>query len=256
MTRVFECLGRGFLGFLEECGGVFLFFLKSLFYFFTPPFRLRLLFKHIEFIGVKSFLVVFLTSLFSGMVTAYQVNIPLSRIGSNSVLGGVVALTLTRELAPVLTAVVVVARAGSAMCAELGSMRITEQIDALKMMAVNPIQYLVSPRLWAGIIALPLLTAISDFVGIGGGYVVGTFLLHIDPGVLTARMVQMVTLKDIMSGIFKSIFFGIFLVSVCSYKGYYARGGAEGVGKATTEAVVISTVGILISDYILTTMFF
>jgi len=251
-----ERLGRAFLNFLSDCGGIFLFFWKSLLYFFTPPFRLGLLIQQIEFIGVKSFVVVFLTSLFSGMVTAYQVNIPLAKIGSQSVLGGVVALTLTRELAPVLTAVVVVARAGSAMCAELGSMRITEQIDALKMMAVNPVQYLVSPRLWAAIIALPLLTSIADFVGIAGGYLIGTFLLHIDPGVLTARMIQMVTLKDIMSGIIKSVFFGIFLVSVCSYKGFYASGGAKGVGKATTEAVVISTVGILISDYILTTLFF
>ena len=256
MIRFLESLGRAFLGFLTESGGMFLFFLKGIFYFFSRPFRLALFVKQIEFIGVRSFVVVFLTSLFSGMVTAYQVDIPLARIGSQSVLGGVVALTLTRELAPVLTAVVVVARAGSAMCAELGSMRITEQIDALKMMAVNPIQYLISPRLWAGIVALPLLTAISDFIGIAGGYLVATLLLHIDPGMLTSRMIQMVQLKDILSGIAKSVFFGVFLVTVCCYKGFYARGGAEGVGKATTDAVVISTVGILISDYILTTLFF
>jgi len=256
VIRFLESLGRAFLGFLTESGGMFLFFLKGIFYFFSRPFRLALFVKQIEFIGVRSFVVVFLTSLFSGMVTAYQVDIPLARIGSQSVLGGVVALTLTRELAPVLTAVVVVARAGSAMCAELGSMRITEQIDALKMMAVNPIQYLISPRLWAGIVALPLLTAISDFIGIAGGYLVATLLLHIDPGMLTSRMIQMVQLKDILSGIAKSVFFGVFLVTVCCYKGFYARGGAEGVGKATTDAVVISTVGILISDYILTTLFF
>jgi len=252
----FSLLGRTFVQFIYDCGGIFLFFIKSFFYFFTPPFRFRLLIKHMEFIGVKSFWVVFLTSLFSGMVTAYQANIALAKVGSQSILGGVVALTLTREMGPVLTAVVVVARAGSAISAELGSMRISEQIDALKIMAINPIQYLVSPRLWAAILVLPLLTAIADFVGITGGYVVGTFLVHIDPGLLTARMVEMVELKDIMSGILKSIFFGIFLVTVCGYKGYYASGGAEGVGKATTEAVVISIVGILISDYILTTLFF
>lgn len=209
-----------------------------------------------EFIGVKSWLVVILTSLFSGMVTAYQVNIGLSKVGSQSILGGIVALTLTREVGPVLTAVVVIARAGSAISAELGSMRITEQIDALKIMAVNPIQYLMSPRLWAAILVLPLLTAIADLVGIAGGYFIGTFLLNIDPGLLTARMIDMVELKDIMSGIVKSIFFGAYLVTVCGYKGFYASGGAEGVGKATTEAVVISTVGILVSDYILTTIFF
>ncbi len=252
----FSFLGRAFFKILSDCGGIFLFFLKSFIYSFFPPYRVKLLIKHMEFIGVKSWLVVILTSLFSGMVTAYQVNIALAKVGSQSILGGVVALTLTRELGPVLTAVVVIARAGSAISAELGSMRITEQIDALKIMAVNPIQYLMSPRLWAAIIVLPLLTAISDFVGITGGYIIGTFLLHIDPGLLTARMIDMVELKDIMSGIIKSIFFGAFLVVVCGYKGYYASGGAEGVGRATTEAVVISTVGILVSDYILTTLFF
>ncbi len=252
----FAVLGRGFLKVIQDCGGIFIFFLKGLIYFFTRPFRIKLLIKHMEFIGVKSFLVVFLTSLFSGMVTAYQINIALAKVGSQSVLGGVVALTLTRELGPVLTAVVVIARAGSAISAELGSMRITEQIDALKMMAVNPIQYLISPRIWAGIIVLPLLTAIADLVGISGGYIVGVFLVHIDPGILIARMKDMVTFKDIISGIIKSIFFGAFLVTVCGYKGYYASGGSEGVGRATTEAVVISTVGILISDYILTTLFF
>lgn len=249
-------LGKGFLKVLYDSGGIFLFFLKSFSYSFFPPFRINFLIKHMEFIGVKSLLVVILTSLFSGMVTAYQVNIALSKVGSQAILGGVVALTLTRELGPVLTAVVVVARAGSAISAEIGSMRITEQIDALKIMAVNPIQYLITPRLWAAIFVLPLLTAISDVVGIAGGYVIGVFLLHIDPGLLTARMIDMVELKDIMSGIIKSVFFGAYLVSVCGYKGFYAFGGAEGVGKATTEAVVISTVGILISDYILTTLIF
>ncbi|QER41541.1 ABC transporter permease [Thermodesulfobacterium sp. TA1] len=251
-----QYLGKRFLKVVEDAGGIFLFFLKSLVYFFIPPFRFRLLIKHMEFIGVKSFWVVFLTALFSGMVTAYQVNIALAKVGSQSILGGAVALTLTRELGPVLTAIVVVARAGSAICAELGSMRITEQIDALKIMAVNPIQYLLSPRLWASILVLPLLTAIADLIGILGGYVVGVFLVKIDPGLLTARMVDMVEFKDIMSGIIKSIFFGAFLVSVCGYKGYNVRGGAEGVGRATTEAVVVSTVGILVMDYILTTLFF
>jgi phospholipid/cholesterol/gamma-HCH transport system permease protein len=150
----------------------------------------------------------------------------------------------------------VVARAGSAITAELGSMRITEQIDALKMMAVNPIQYLITPRLWAGVITVPLLTAMANLIGIAGGYVVGVMVLGIDHGIFMARMEDMVELQDIMSGIYKSIFFGAFLVSVCGYKGYYASGGAEGVGRATTEAVVISSVGILIFDYILTTLFF
>lgn len=254
--KPFYLLGSLFLKFLQDAGGIFLFFWKALFYTFTPPLRLRLFLKQIEFIGVRSWLVVSLTALFSGMVTAYQVHHALVKFGGQSVLGGVVALTLTRELGPVLSAIMVVARAGSAMTAELGSMRITEQIDALKIMAVNPIQYLVTPRLWAGMLVVPLLTAMADLIGIAGGYVIGVLVLGIDHGIFMARMRDMVELIDIMSGIYKSIFFGAFLVSVCCYKGYYARGGAEGVGRATTEAVVISSVGILIFDYIMTTLFF
>ncbi|MCS7198742.1 MAG: ABC transporter permease [Caldimicrobium sp.] len=252
----FRALGRALLRFLEEAGGIFLFFWKALLYTFTPPFRVRLFLKHIEFIGVRSWLVVALTALFSGMVTAYQVHHALVKFGGQSVLGGVVALTLTRELGPVLSAIMVVARAGSAITAEIGSMRITEQIDALKIMAVNPIQYLVTPRLWAAMIVVPLLTAMADLIGIAGGYVIGVLVLGIDHGIFIARMQDMVELMDIMSGIYKAIFFGAFTVAVCCYKGYFARGGAEGVGRATTEAVVISSVGILVSDYILTTLFF
>jgi len=249
-------LGQGFLRLLKDSGGIFLFFWQAFLSTFLPPFRFRLFVKHMEFIGVKSWIVVFLTALFSGMVTAYQVHHALVKFGGQSVLGGVVALTLTRELGPVLTAIMVVARAGSAITAELGSMRITEQIDALKIMAVNPVQYLITPRIWAAMIVLPLLTAMADLIGIAGGYVIGVMVLGIDHGIFIARMQDMVELIDIMSGIYKSIFFGAFIVAVCGYKGYFASGGAEGVGRATTEAVVISSVGILVSDYILTTIFF
>ncbi len=251
-----SAIGRGFIALLRDSGGIFLFFLRAFLNTFTTPIRFRLFLKHVEFIGVKSWLVVSLTALFSGMVTSYQVYHALVKFGGQSVLGGVVALTLTRELGPVLTAIMVVARAGSAITAEIGTMKITEQIDALKIMAVNPIQYLVTPRLWAAVIALPLLTAMADFIGIAGGYVVSTFILGIDPGVMISRMKDMVELMDILSGIFKSIFFGILIISVCAYKGFTTTGGAEGVGKSTTQAVVISSVGVLIADYILTTIFF
>uniref|UniRef100_A0A832LXL7 ABC transporter permease n=1 Tax=Caldimicrobium thiodismutans TaxID=1653476 RepID=A0A832LXL7_9BACT len=254
--NLFFWLGRGFFRVLQDSGGIFLFFWQALLYTFTPPLRLRLFIKQMEFIGVRSWLVVSLTALFSGMVTAYQVHHALVKFGGQSVLGGVVALTLTRELGPVLSAIMVVARAGSAITAELGSMRITEQIDALKIMAVNPIQYLVTPRLWAAMIVVPLLTAMADLIGIAGGYLIGVMVLGIDHGIFIARMQDMVELIDIMSGIYKSIFFGAFMVAVCCYKGYFAKGGAEGVGRATTEAVVISSVGILVSDYIMTTLFF
>ncbi len=254
--KIFQILGQFFLKFLTESGGIFILFFQALVYTFSYPFRIRLYFKHMEFIGVKSWLVVVLTALFSGMVTAYQVYHALVKFGGQSVLGGVVALTLIRELAPVLTAIMVTARAGSAITAELGTMRITEQIDALKIMAVNPIQYLITPRLWAAILMLPLLTAIADVIGIMGGYFVGVFLLGIDPGIFIAKMEDMVELMDVLSGIYKSFFFGAFIIAVCGYKGYYTKGGAEGVGRATTEAVVISSVGLLVLNYILTTIFF
>jgi len=249
-------LGRWFLGFLQDAGGIFLFLIKAFLYSFVPPFRIRLIIKHIEFIGVKSVLIVSLTALFSGMVTAYQVYHALAKFEGQSVLGGVVALILTRELGPVLTAIMVVARAGSAITAEIATMKITEQIDALKVMAINPIQYIITPRLWAVIVALPILTIIANFVGIAGGYIVAIFILGMDPGIIIAKTRDMLEFFDIIAGILKSVCFGILIIGICTYKGFTTTGGAEGVGKSTTQAVVISSVAILIADYILTTFLF
>jgi len=249
-------LGRGSILLVGEMGGMALMLLKTLFFTFRPPFRFRLFFKQMEFIGVKSTLVVLLTGLFSGMVLALQGYYGFRKFGGESLLGATVALSLVRELGPVLTGLMVTARAGSAIAAELGTMRVTEQIDALTVMAVNPIHYLVVPRFWAGVLMVPLLTVLADVIGIAGGYFVGVILLHIDQGIFVAKMRELVELSDILNGLYKAFVFGGLLTLIGCYKGYHARGGAEGVGRATTEAVVISSISILAGDYILTSLLF
>lgn len=256
MFNFLAYLGRVGLDFISQAGGMALLFLTTLVYTFRPPFRLRLFFKQMEFVGVNSLLVVVLTALFSGMVMAFQGYHALSKFGGESLLGGLVALSLVRELGPVLTSLMVTARAGSAMAAELGSMRVTEQIDALEVMAVNPVHYLVVPRFWAAVIMVPLLTIIADLVGIAGGYLVGVMLLKVDAGIFIRKMQEMVEWLDLSSGIYKAFVFGGLLSIIGCYKGYNASGGAEGVGRATTEAVVIASVSILVGDYILTSLLF
>jgi len=249
-------LGAFSIRLVEEMGGMALMFLQTLGLTLRPPFRLRLLIKQMEFVGVKSTLVVVLTGLFSGMVLALEGYYGFRKFGGESLLGATVALSLVRELGPVLTGLMVTARAGSAMAAEIGTMRVTEQIDALEAMAVNPVHYLVVPRFWAAVLMVPLLTALADLIGIAGGYFVGVILLHIDAGVFVNKMKELVELVDITNGLYKAFVFGAILAIVGCFKGYNTRGGAEGVGKATTEAVVISSISILIADYILTSLLF
>ena len=176
--------------------------------------------------------------------------------GAETLVGSTVALALTRELGPVLTSLMVTGRAGSAMAAELGTMRVTEQIDALYVMAVNPIQYLVLPRLIAAVFMLPVLTVVGDFVGIVGGYVVGVRILDINEGIFIAKILEYMEFSDISMGLIKSSVFGLILSLIGCYKGFYTSGGAEGVGRATTEAVVTASVLILAADYILTAIMF
>ena len=229
---------------------------KALAMTFVPPFRGRNVIKQMEFVGVKSLFIVVLTGIFSGMVLALQSYHGFRKFGGESLMGGIVALSLAREMGPVMTGLMVNARAGSAIAAELGSMRFTEQIDALQIMAINPIHYLVVPRIWAGILMLPLLTAINILVGVIGGYFVGVILLGINSGVYMNKMIEMLELADLVQGLVKSIVFGLILTLVGCYKGYHTSGGAEGVGRATTEAVVISSVCILIGTYVLTSLLF
>jgi len=259
MNRVaafLDRLGRAVMANVEETGKIFLLFLSVLAWMVRPPLKLRNIFKQMEFVGVKSIFVVVLTGTFTGMVMALQGYYGFRLFGAQSLVGSTVALGMTRELGPVLTALIVTARAGSAMAAELGTMRVTEQIDALYVMAANPVKHLIVPRVIAGVLMLPVLTIVSDFVGIVGGYFVGVHILDINKGAFVKNITSLVVLGDIYNGLVKAACFGLILSLVGCYKGFNTRGGAEGVGRATTEAVVLASISILISDYFLTAIMF
>jgi phospholipid/cholesterol/gamma-HCH transport system permease protein len=241
---------------LRRSGRMGLFLAKTLLYALTPPLKFSLILKQIRFIGFQSTLVILLTGAFTGMVLSLQGYYTLTRFGSEALLGPMVALSLIRELGPVLSALMVTGRAGSAMTAEIGIMRNTEQIDALELMGLNPFRYLIVPKLLAGIIALPLLSAIFDVVGIFGGYLVGVRLLGVGEGTYFAEMASYVDMEDILGGVYKSLSFGALITWVCCYKGYSSGFGAEGVSRATTQAVVLSSVLILIWDYFMTSVLF
>ncbi|HJU06655.1 MAG TPA: ABC transporter permease [Nitrospiraceae bacterium] len=254
LTRPLTRLGGKTVSIVQEMGRMLLFLLGTFTWLFRPPFRPFQVLKQLHFIGYKSMFVVILTAAFTGMVLALQGYYSLRKFGSEGLLGSAVALSMIRELGPVLAALMVTARAGSAMTAEIGIMRITEQIDALDTMAINPQQYLIAPKVVAGLIGVPLLVAIFDVVGIYGGYLVGVDLLGVSAGSYWSSIESAVEWKDVYGGILKSISFGLLITWVCCYKGYYTRMSAEGLGTATTQAVVLSSVLILVWDYFLTSV--
>jgi phospholipid/cholesterol/gamma-HCH transport system permease protein len=247
-------LGRFTLAQVAGMGKMFLFLLSAFAWAFRPPARIRLIIWHVRTIGVDSLSVVVLAGLFTGMVLGLQGYYTLRQFNAEGFLGSVVALSLLRELGPVLSAFMVTGRTGSAMAAEISTMKVTEQIDALHSMAVNPIQYLVSPRIIAGLVSMPLLTAIFNVVGIYGGYAVGVGLLGVSSGSYFGSMEDSVVFHDVWSGFLKSVSFGLIITWVCCYKGFEAPPMAIGVGKATTEAVVLSFVLILVWDYFMTSV--
>lgn len=251
-----ELLGVRTTKFIEEVGHVSMLFLQTLKWSVRPPLGFRNILKQMEEVGVRSIPVVLITAVSTGMVLALQSHTGFKRFNAESLVGTVVALSLTRELGPVLTGLIVAGRAGAAMAAELGTMRVTEQIDALSTMATNPIKYLVVPRLLAGMLMLPILTIFSDAIGIAGGYFVAVQVLNVNPVVYLRRTTDFLEYDDIYGGLLKAFVFGIIIATVSCYKGFNTQGGAEGVGKATTGAVVISSMLILISDYFLTAMLF
>lgn len=240
----------------SEAGSIWMMLMDVASWTFRRPFRFSEIFTQMEFIGVKSLWVVVVTGGFTGMVLALQTYYGFRSFSSEGLVGVTVALSMTRELGPVLTGLMVTGRAGSAIAAELGAMRVTEQIDALTVMALNPIKYLVVPRVVASILMLPILTIIADFIGILGGYFVGVVLLHINEGIFVGRMVKYVDLGDVYNGLAKAACFGLILALISCYKGFYTKGGSQGVGRATTEAVVLASILILISDYVLTSLMF
>lgn len=228
---------------------------KAVFSLLSPPWRFRSILRQMEMVGVDSIFVVILTGLFTGAVFTLQVLYGFRMFSAESLVGPTVALGMCRELGPVLTALMVTGRVGSSMAAELGAMRVTEQIDALTVMAADPVKYLISPRVAAGFLMLPLLTAVADFTGILGGYMVAV-AKGVDGGQFISRIQEHVTIIDVVNGLIKSCFFGLILSSVGCYMGFFTKGGAEGVGRATTSAVVISYVAILVSDFLMTAIMF
>ena len=244
-------IGAATLRLLSSLGRAGLFLGQALGLIFIPPFKLRRVIRQVHFIGARSLLVIALTGLFTGMVLGLQGYYTLIRFGSEAFLGPAVAISLITELGPVLSALMVTGRAGSALAAEIGIMRITEQIDALEVMALNPLRYLVVPNMVAGVIAVPLLGALFAVIGIYGGYLVGVQLLGVSSSTYFGGMTDAVTMNDILNGLYKSLSFGLLIAFLCCFKGYHTGYGAEGVSRATTEAVVLSSVAVLVVDYFL-----
>jgi len=249
IVRAIEAFGRMFTEPLEELGRVSRIGGAGLLNLFIPPIRIRQTILQLEFIGVQSLPIIILTSFFTGGVFTLQSFKAFQLFGAQGLVGGTVGVALTRELAPTLTGLLVAGRAGSAMAAEIGAMRVSEQIDALDAMAVDPINYLVKPRIVAATIAAPLLTAVFDLVGIFGSYVVAIYTLRMSYPDFMVRLEDWVDWDDIWGGLFKAAVFGLIIGIVACYKGFYTRGGAVGVGKATTSSVVVSSVMILVSNY-------
>ena len=256
MREFFESIGNWAGMIVTSAGGMALMLFQAIMWMFIPPLKVRNIFKQMEFVGVKSLFVVVLTGAFTGAVMALQSYNALKRFGAESLVGPTVALSMARELGPVLTGLMVTGRAGSAMATELGTMRVTEQIDALYTMAVNPVKYLVSPRILAGVLMLPVLAIVTDFIGVVGGYVVGVKMLGINSGVYIGRTVDFVKPHDIFDGLIKAAVFGLILSLVACYHGFNTAGGAAGVGDSATKSVVLGCVLILMSDYFLTSVMF
>jgi phospholipid/cholesterol/gamma-HCH transport system permease protein len=254
LLRPFDLLGGWAIRLVASLGRFGTFLGHALVAMVSPPLKLRAFVDRVHFIGFRSLLIILLTGSFTGMVLGLQLFLTLTRFGSEAFLGPAVALSLIRELGPVLSALMVTGRAGSALTAEIGIMRITEQIDALTVMALSPMRYLVAPSIFAGILTFPLMTAMFDVIGIFGGYLVGVELLGLSAGTYFGEMQTFVDAGDVMLGFWKSISFGIIVTWVCTYKGFYVGHGAEGVARATTQAVVMSSVLILVWDYFLGTV--
>lgn len=238
--------------FIRETGFIIIFFVHSIRLLFEKPYRHAEIIKHIEFIGNQSIGIISLTSLFTGLALSFQVYLGFKLVNAVNLVGPTVALGITRELGPVLTGLIVAARAGGAMAARLGTMRVNEQIDALDVMGVNTKQYLISPRMAAAVISMPLLTAIFDFVAMLGSYVLCVKLVELDEAVFWQKIRDTLEVKHINEGLFKAAVFGLVFSLICTYRGFNTTGGAKGVGEATNRGVVLSMVMIIILDYFLT----
>ena len=252
----FGTIGAHCLNFFGEMGGITMIFWRATAVFFATPLRVKDTVQQMYKIGVASLPLVSLTSLFTGMVLALQSAYQLQIFSATQFTSDLVSLSIVRELGPVLTAMVVAGRVGASIAAEIGTMKVTEQIDALQSLATDPIQYLVVPRYIAAVVMLFLLTVYSDVIGVVGGYFVAIFKLDISPYQYIHRAIDVLVLKDLWSGLMKALVFGIVISMVGCYHGFEAKGGAEGVGTATTKAVVTSMISIIAFDCLFTGMFY
>ncbi|MHA1600440.1 MAG: MlaE family ABC transporter permease [Alphaproteobacteria bacterium] len=253
---ILQPLGRTFLLFLAATGRIVLFTSTAVSHSLRPPFYPRLIVRQMVEIGYYSLPVVGLTAIFTGMVLALQSYTGFARFSAESAIPNVVAVSITRELGPVLAGLMVAGRVGAAMAAEIGTMRVTEQIDALGTLATNPFKYLVAPRLIAGLTMLPLLVVIADIIGVFGGYVVASYKLGFNPATYLKNTIDFIEPQDVISGLVKAGVFGFLITLMGCYHGYNSRGGAQGVGAATTNAVVSASILILCFNYFITELFF
>ena len=254
--RFIILLGDTVLSAFRETGRICMFLAKSLFLGIQPPYFWKLLLSQMFRIGYLSLPVVALTAFFTGAVLALQIYYGGNQFNSESIIASIVALGITRELGPVLAGLMVAGRVSAAIAAELGTMRVTDQIDALVTLSTNPFKYLVMPRILAAVLVLPLLTMVADVIGILGGFAVGVENLGFNPSIYVQNTLDFLERDDITSGMIKSAVFGFLITSMGCYYGFHSRGGAQGVGRATTSAVVASSILILASNYILTSVFF
>lgn len=254
--NVFQAVGAALLTFLQKTGQLSSFIFKSVYHSFVPPFFPAQLWRQLVDIGYYSLPVVGMTALFTGMVLALQSYTGFTRFNAESAIAGVVVLSVTRELAPVLAGLMVAGRVGAAIAAEIGTMRVTEQIDALTTLSVNPFKYLIAPRLIAATLTLPVLVLLGDIIGVYGGYIVSIYNLGFSPGSYLSQTWDVVENMDVISGLIKAGVFGFIVAIMGCYHGFNSGRGAQGVGAATTNAVVSSSILILIFNYLLTQVFF
>jgi phospholipid/cholesterol/gamma-HCH transport system permease protein len=258
LTRPFAAIGRAAISWISNLGASAVFLFLAILKIVRPK-QVPKIIQQVFYIGAKSTMIIMLVGLFTGMVMGLQSYHALVKVGAEGALGTLVALTLVREMGPVLTAIMIAARAGSAITAEIGIQRISEQIDALDTMRIDPLRYLISPRIAASIISFPLLTALFDLIGIIGGYISGVLLLGANAGTYLHRVQVSMDINDVTEGFIKAIVFAVIVSTVCCYQGYFAHmrtdsHGAKAVGLSTTSAVVISCVLILVADYVLTSL--
>ena len=254
--NIFGLVGAAILGFLEKTGNISNFIGKGIYHIFAPPYFPSQLWRQFVDIGYYSLPVVGMTTLFTGMVLALQSYTGFTRFNAESAIAGVVVLSVTRELAPVLAGLMVAGRVGAAIAAEIGTMRVTEQIDALTTLSVNPYKYLIAPRVLAATLTLPVLVLIGDIIGIYGGYIVAIYNLGFNPANYLTQTWDVLTSMDVVSGLIKAAVFGFIVAAMGCYHGFNSGRGAQGVGAATTNAVVSASILILIFNYVLTQVFF